>query len=148
MQSQRSASVKVKLRVLPNWAQGVLVGAAIYALVALGLSLYAALNNIAPNCEDILSPHAILLALRAGLMFPGMALWGGLTAQAAGPLSWLGRYVLPGLFPTFIGGWLAHSQTRGAWAVTLGWLLVVLLTLTYIGGTVVTLVLARHSACG
>ena len=125
-----------------------LVGAALYALLALGLSLYAALNNVAPNCEDILSPHALLLALRAGLMFPGMALWGGWAAQATGLLSWLGRYVLPGLFPTLIAGWLAHSQKRGAWALALGWLLVVLLTLTYVGGTVVTLVLARHSACG
>jgi hypothetical protein len=126
---------------------GALVGGGAYTFAVLGLSLYAALNNVAPNCEDILSPHAILLAVRAGLMFPGLMVWGQLAAQFTGPAAWLGRYVFPGLFPVIIGGWVTHSQRRGAWALALGWLLVVLLGLTYIGGAFITLVLARHSAC-
>jgi hypothetical protein len=123
------------------------VGATAYALLAIGFALYATFNNVAPNCDDILSPHAILLALRAGLTFPGLPLWGPLAAGQSGALAWLARYVLPGVFPAVIGGWLAYGQQRGAWRLALGWLLVVLLALTYIGGTVVTLVLARFSAC-
>lgn len=123
------------------------MGAVLYTLAVIGLSLYAAFNNVAPNCEDILSPHALLLAARAGLTFPGLPLWGQLSAQPSSPVTWVARYVLPGLFPTIIVGWLVYSQQRGAWRLALGWLLVVLLALTYIGGTVVTLVLARYSTC-
>lgn len=125
------------------------MGGGVYTLAVIGLSLYATFNSVAPNCDDILSPHAILLALRAGLTFPGLPLWGQLSAQQSGPAAWVARYVLPGLFPTLIAGWFvhSHSQPHGLWRLALGWLLIVLLALTYIGGTVVTLVLARYSAC-
>lgn len=144
---QSPASVKSKPRALPRWLQGAIVGGGAYTLAVIGLSLYATFNSVAPNCDDILSPHAILLALRAGLTFPGLPLWGQLSAQQSGPVAWIARYVLPGLFPTLMAAWLVQNQGRGLWRLALGWLWMVLLTLTYIGGTVVTLVLARHSAC-
>ena len=132
---------------LPDWRLGALVGAMAYVVLTVGLSLYARLNHIAPSCTEIFSAHALLLAVRAGRTFPGLPLWGQLSAQQLGLLAWIARYVLPGLFPTVIAGWLVHSQLHGGWRLALGWLLAVLLTLTYIGGTVITLVLAHNAAC-
>lgn len=147
MHTRPPPSARARSPALPRWLQGAMLGGAVYTLAVIGLSVYATFNNVAPNCEAMLSPHAILLALRAGLTFPGLPVWGQLSAQQSGPVAWVARYILPGLFPTIITGWLAHSQQRGLWRWALGWLLVVLLALTYMGGTVVTLVFVHNATC-
>lgn len=143
------------LKEIPRWAWGALGGAAVYALTLSGLSLYLAQLNPSDyfSCEALrrFEPALLLQGLRVGLLYPAMWFWwlaqplGG-TPQTFGPALTNGINVIAAsLMPMAAGAWLAHSRTL--WAAALGWLLLVMLGLTYVGGVLMVWATTRAYAC-
>lgn len=140
---------------IPRWVRGALGGVSLYALALGGLSLYLAPLNPADyfSCEALrrFEPALFWQGLRVGMLYPAMWFWwlaqplGG-TPQAFGPALTNGiNAVAASLAPTAAGAWLAHS--REPWALVLGWLLLVMLGLTYLGGVLMVWATTRAYAC-